>query len=67
MAEIVKIFSPTATLRAMKPGESLEIKVRLCKPSTVRSQVGRLNRKGGCKFICTESNLPSSVRVTRIK
>ena len=66
MAEIVKKISPTLTLKSMQVGNELEIKNTQIKAAIVRSAATRLNSEG-YSFYCTDKDLPSSIKVTRLK
>lgn len=64
--EFVKKISVIDTLRSMAIGESSVFTEQDANSSSLRSAACRLNKKG-CRFIVSNSNVNSGVRVFRIK
>jgi len=66
MAEFKKIISITETLKAIEVGKEVYFPQRPIKPGAFKAATVRLNRKGYL-FTCSESGIPSGIKVTRLK
>lgn len=62
---VKKRINVQETLLTISPGESAIVKTKLIKPSSIRSAIRCLNKKG-YQFTQTEKGLIDEVQVTRI-